>query len=122
MAALDKIARHLGFYGEKKQEAGGAKQEVFAVSGETRDEDKKEDVLLDNAVLAVNDNGLLVSDKAAEMPGATANDGVVNEECALIKAGKILTLSPLDERSGIGNEGHLSVFDIEKPPAHIAFG
>jgi phage terminase small subunit len=102
MSALDKIARHVGFYSVKNQESIGKNQ---AVSEQTQDSRIKNQ---DEESFVVNGDGELVAELSTEdaiMPvdgaGALENPSAV--------AGKILTLSPLK-----GNKNNNPVA-IEQP-------
>jgi phage terminase small subunit len=125
MSALDKIARHLNFYGvgveksvEKKQESGGKNQdevldspemgdlsfESEALSSEVLNEDVYGDgnmeeakgIQLENAATAPS-SAFSVAGVYLGMPDTINEAGPPLEDPALI-AVKILTLSPLGER------------------------
>jgi len=107
MSALDKIARHVGFYAEKKtQELRGKNQEIEQVAFvETQESGcKNQDRTLEivssgqnEDSLVVNGDGVLVAETAID-----AVLGQVDSASALVilpaTAGKILTLSPLKEK------------------------
>ncbi|MEO6521929.1 MAG: terminase small subunit [Mucilaginibacter sp.] len=100
MSALDKIARHVGFYGVKTQESGCKNQEEElkaeslkhkAVS-ETQESGCKNQ---DEDGLLVNGEGELVAEAATEDVVMLIDAGALHNSSA--RAGKILTLSPLVE-------------------------
>jgi len=108
MSALDKIAKHVGFYEVKKTQESRAKNqeeeyvvtvtgsEAFVETYESKDDNKEEDGLM------VNDNGVLVTEVAVDGALAQCCD-TGSLESSSATAGKILTLSPLRREAKLEN-------------------
>jgi phage terminase small subunit len=110
MSALDKIARHVGFYGvnqtqesgcknqevlNESEESGGLKQDALNQNQESRgkNEDEESLRLADCELLMVNDEGKLVNELIADEAAAPGDltDALVNTSAG---TEKILTISP----------------------------
>ena len=103
MSALDKIARHVGFYAgevkgerlkekgfEDQRESGSFKQEAFFETQESGGGNQDEDGLV------VNGDGELVTEVSTEDTVMPVNNADTLESSSAT-AGKILTLSPLTD-------------------------
>jgi phage terminase small subunit len=116
MSALDKIARHVGFYSEKTQESRAKNQDDEQKAENqtqySRTKDQEEEGLV------VNGDGELIAEVATE-DVVMQIDAAGALESSSTAAGKILTLSPLKEESRVENQ---ESGGIEKPAVQACFG